>query len=208
MPYSGTPEEQKAKAHARYLRTRHLLIPKQKARDVARIAAMTPEEFAAFRDRQRAAVKRYETKHRAKRRARKKTPAFRSRSAAWMRKKRHANIELTRVLARAYYAKDPQRAIAATLKWAKKNPAKVQANCERRRARIAGAAINDVTPAQRELVIATANGRCAYCPHYNPTCQLCARGTHTDLTVDHITAIVNGGDNTLHNLVACCASCN
>ena len=92
--------------------------------------------------------------------------------------------------------------------WHAANPTYESARRDRRRARISGATRNDVTPEQRQLVLAAAKGRCVYCPHYNPTCKLCAQGTHKQLTVDHITPIALGGDNTLHNLIACCRSCN
>jgi len=67
--------------------------------------------------------------------------------------------------------------------------------------------IRGVKAAARKLVIEAAHGVCAYCPVYNPSCKMCPKGAHK-LTVDHITAIVNGGTSALHNLIACCRSCN
>ena len=208
MPYTGTPDEIRAKRHAKYLHNRDTILPKQKARDAARKASMTPEEWDAFKARQREAVRRYEKKHRAKRIARKKTPQHRAKANAQMRALRAKDPEKTRAKALARYAADPARAIAYVLKWAKKHPESVQAAIQRRRARLAQAPINDVTPEQRKLVLAAAYGRCVYCPHYNPGCRRCAKGTHTDLTVDHISPVGPEGPNTLSNLIAACSSCN
>jgi HNH endonuclease len=107
-----------------------------------------------------------------------------------------------------YYAANIEKRRAISAASAKRHPDRVNATIAKRLARIRGAKRNDVTPAQRQLVLAVANGRCAYCPYYHPGCQLCAKGAHKGLTVDHITAVAVGGDNTLHNLVACCRSCN
>jgi hypothetical protein len=208
MPYSGTPEERQAKAHAHYLRNREKLLPKQKARDAARKDAMTPEEMDAFKARQRAAVRRYENKHRPKRMARKKTTQYRRTNATAQRARRAKDPEKTRALARAAYHANPQKAIASTSKWTRNNPEKAQAIIQRRRARVRGLNRNDVTEAQRKIVKAAARGVCAYCAYYNPGCRLCRKNQHKKLTVDHITSVYHHGDNTLHNLVASCSSCN
>lgn len=82
------------------------------------------------------------------------------------------------------------------------------ARIARRRARLRGVAINDATAAQRKLVLDTAKGHCEYCTFYDPGCKRCPKGAHTDLTVDHITAVYHRGNHTLHNFVACCRLCN
>ena len=75
------------------------------------------------------------------------------------------------------------------------------------RARMLSAPINDVTLEQRQAVIDAAGGVCVYCAVYKPACKACQTHSHK-LTVDHITALAVGGSNTLHNLIACCQSCN
>lgn len=167
-----------------------------KARHDARMAAMTPEELAAYRTANRAAKQRQrakdpEAQRVQQREARHKHP---EKSRAYVKKHR-----LKQIAKNPNYYKEQYR---------KQAPEQINAAAARRRARIRGVARNDVTPAQRKLVKAAAQGCCAYCAYYDPACQLCPKGQHEKLTVDHITAIYNGGDNTLHNLVACCASCN
>lgn len=111
--------------------------------------------------------------------------------------------ERERAYSLAHAVEIRQRASA----WRKANPAHAKALSLAAKARRRNAPINDVTPAQRQAVIDAARGRCVYCPHYNPTCKACRTGTHK-LTIDHITAIIEGGPHTLHNLVACCHLCN
>jgi 5-methylcytosine-specific restriction endonuclease McrA len=166
-----------------------------KARHDARMAAMTPEELASYRAANRAAKQRQRTKD---------PEAERIQRLAYQRKhperirgysKKH---RLKKLAENPNYGKEQYR---------KQSPAQINAAAARRRARIRGATRNDVTPAQRQAVIDIAHGVCEYCTHFKPECQACRKGTHR-LTVDHITAIVNGGDNTLWNLIACCHSCN
>lgn len=211
-----TPEERKARQAANWQRWYARNKEKQKARERARYhanrAAMTPEELEAFnarsrRNRRKTYAANIEIE-RARARAAYHTPEGKARSAARQKARWEDDPEFWRAYNRAARVRNLATHIAANLRWHANHPEAAVLAVNKRKARIAGAAINDVTPEQRELVIATANGRCAYCPHYNPTCKLCARGTHKGLTVDHITAIVNGGNNTLHNLVACCRSCN
>jgi hypothetical protein len=203
-----TLAQRKASYHAH----REERCRKQSIAHAARLARMTPEELAAYRAERKAYWQRYNAVHGPRvnrgRSLKRRTPEGRAKRAADRRKERAKDPERTREKSRATYAKDPARAIAAVLKWAKAHPDQVQANCERRRARIRGAARNDVTAEQRQAVLAAADGRCVYCPYYNPTCKLCTKRAHKRLTVDHITSIIAGGDNTLHNLVACCGSCN
>ena len=169
-----------------------------KARHDARMAAMTPEELASYRAANAAATRR----HRAKdpeanrvqqREARQKSPET---HRAYVKKHRLKQV-----------AKNPDYYKERYRMWRDKDPAAINEAASRRRARIRGAKRNDVTPAQRQAVIDTAHGVCEYCAHFKPDCQACQRGSHR-LTVDHITAIGNGGDNTLWNLIACCHSCN
>lgn len=42
----------------------------------------------------------------------------------------------------------------------------------------------------------------------NGICWYCGKDIHTDLTIDHIVPISDGGSDDLSNLVPCCKSCN
>jgi hypothetical protein len=211
-PRIRTLEESQARDRAtkqRYRETHHEQIKSRyneryqeryktnaKARHDARMAAMTPEEFEAYRAYQAAATRRYRAKdpeasRLQQREARQKNP---EKSRGYVKKHR-----LKKLAANPNYYKEQYR---------KQTPEQVNAAAARRRARLRGVKRNDVTPQQRKLVLAAAHGRCAYCAYYDPACKLCPKGRHVKLTVDHITAVYHQGDNTLHNLVACCASCN
>ena len=197
---------------------------KAKARHDARIAAMTPEELATYRAANTAAMRR----HRAKDPEAEQTQRLAYQRAhpeqhrGYVKKHRlaqvaknpsyysniyYANLERQTAATKKWRAKNPDKVNATSSRYRKAHPAMINAASDRKRARKAGAAINDATAAQREMVIATAHGVCAYCPVYKPECPSCRNGTHK-LTVDHITALANGGDHTLHNFIACCHSCN
>lgn len=118
-----------------------------------------------------------------------------------------ANPEYYRALSRRYNAENPEKRRAAERSWARRNMPKILAIQARRRARKMAALVNDLTAEQRQRVLDAAKGVCMYCQIYNPDCEDCMHGTHI-LTADHITAIAVGGSNTLHNLFACCQSCN
>lgn len=67
----------------------------------------------------------------------------------------------------------------------------------RRRARKAGAAINDLTAAQWREILAAYGHRCVYCGRKMQR-----------LTQDHIVPLANGGTHTFSNIVPACRSCN
>jgi len=177
-----------------------------KARHDARMAAMTPEERDAYRAANRAAKQRQRAKDPAATRAqakalRQKDP---TKARGYVKKYRLKQLEINPHYGQEQYQKHKAR-----------DPQRINEYSATRRARIRGAKINNVTPAQRALVLTSANGFCAYCAFYAPGCTLCLQRAHPikgnnkySLSVDHITAVENGGDNTLHNLVACCRSCN
>ena len=213
-PRIRTPEERQARDRAtkqRYLANNRQKLntlfneryptrykARAKARHDARMAAMTPEELEAYRAANRAAKQRQRAKDPEKNRAQQREARHKApeKSRAYVKKHR-----LKQVASNPNYYKERYQIHKAH------NPAAINEASSRRRARIRGAIRNDVTPAQRQAVIDTAHGVCEYCAHFKPDCQACRKRTHR-LTVDHITAIVNGGDNTLWNLIACCHSCN
>jgi 5-methylcytosine-specific restriction endonuclease McrA len=108
---------------------------------------------------------------------------------------------------RTYYQNHKEQDHVRSAAWHKAHPEYGRAAYARRVSRLRNVPINDVTVAQRETVITAADGVCVYCAVYKPGCKACHTHSHK-LTIDHITAIVNGGDNTLWNLIACCHSCN
>lgn len=126
----------------------------------------------------------------------------------------HRHSDRYHVIQRAAQKKrlqDPEKRAhqyALVAAWYAADPLRTKTKNSKHRARLQNAPLNDVTDEQWQAVIDAAKGRCAYCPVYKPDCKACTRGRHTGMTVDHITALANGGSNTLHNLVACCRSCN
>ena len=86
---------------------------------------------------------------------------------------------------------------ARSCAWAKTHPEKIQAKCQRRRARKRNATVpgQPVTAAVIAERFALFDG-CAYC------------GADEKLTVDHFTALNNGGLHVAPNIVGACGSCN
>ena len=84
----------------------------------------------------------------------------------------------------------------AAKKYGKAHPEKIRERCQRRRARIAGAIICDFTSEQWEFIKQQYDHKCYYC------------GKKKKLTIDHITALVNGGNHTMSNIVPACLQCN
>ena len=78
------------------------------------------------------------------------------------------------------------------------NPDIMREGARRRRAREAGAPVNDLSPAQWQEIQVAQKHRCYYC-------QKRCKGK---LTQDHILAISKGGSHTVHNVIAACLSCN
>lgn len=89
---------------------------------------------------------------------------------------------------------NPERRRIITKRWSAANPLVAIASNATRRARRSAAGRLDKRTAY--LVLASANGRCAYC------------GATERLTLDHIDALARGGTNHWSNLVAVCARCN
>lgn len=132
--------------------------------------------------------------------------------AAYFRAYYQAHQDEKRAYASAYGQAHAEKVLARVIAWGLANPERVHYHRVmrdfRRRTRLAQDPHNDLTPEQHQAVIDAAHGRCPYCAVYYPTCALCPKGQHTDLTIDHITAVGKGGSNTLHNLIACCGACN
>jgi hypothetical protein len=190
-------ERETAKAHERY---------------IAKRDAMTPEELTEFRQRHNQSRKNYVERHRdevnSKAREHWAKPEIRARELARQHARWESNPKFWHAYAREARVRNLDTHKTAQKRWSKNNRHKTALYVQKRRARIRNAPRNDVTPEQRMLVLDSAHGRCVYCPHYNPGCRQCAKGTHADLEVDHISPVGPEGPNTLHNLVACCRSCN
>lgn len=109
--------------------------------------------------------------------------AARARSQYWYRRL----LAYYQTYRRQWNLQNRERYLANTLQAAK-----------RRRARLRGATINDLTTAQWLYIQWRQRHRCVYC------------GTHCPdaLTQDHITPLSKGGGHTLANVVGACRSCN
>lgn len=185
---------------------------RKNAHSRAKKAAMTDEERETSRRQQNAAQRRYYASHteevKAKAREHWAKPEIRARELARQKARWESDPEHWRAYSRAARLRNIDTHKAATKRWVKRNRHATVLYVAKRRARLAGTSRNDVTPEQRQLVLDAAKGRCIYCPAYNPRCRRCPRGMHMDLSVDHISPVGPAGPNTLHNLVACCKSCN
>lgn len=153
--------------------------------------ARNPEKS---RDRAKRSYWRHQEEILANLRANKKPPTERQRAYG----RKHSTLQRQR---------HPERVKARIAAWGKAHPEHLLRKNQRRRAKKNSAPRNDVTVDQQQAVLTAARGVCAYCPYYKPDCQACKKGTHK-LTIDHIAPLVHGGSHTLHNLVACCRSCN
>ena len=82
--------------------------------------------------------------------------------------------------------------------WRKAHPGWWKGSDARRRALKKDLLVNDLTHAQWLEIQAAQDHRCYYC----------GKRRKGHLTQDHITPLSKGGDNTLHNVIAACGSCN
>ncbi|HEY5865103.1 MAG TPA: HNH endonuclease [Candidatus Tectomicrobia bacterium] len=87
--------------------------------------------------------------------------------------------------------------IAALHDYFARHPEVRHINQTRRRARLLGAAVNDLTAAQWEEIKVAYDHRCVYCGRKMQR-----------LTQDHITPLSKGGMHTASNIVPACRSCN
>lgn len=198
------PEVKIARRKARALRWYHKNRETEKAKGLARyharIAAMTPDELAAFRE----AQNEKNTRLRAE-----PTPEqIESKRASDRRYHQENRAQLLLHMSARHQAR------LAHMTPDELEVYRLQKNASARRFYANNKAvikerktIRGVKAADRKRVIDAAKGVCAYCRVYNPACKLCPKGKHK-LTVDHVTAVVNKGPSILHNLVACCKSCN
>jgi hypothetical protein len=89
--------------------------------------------------------------------------------------------------------------LANRAEWRKANPMRDRAICQRRRARLMNAPVNDFTPAQWETLK----------DQYDFCCLYCKRKFAPELlTQDHLTPLSRGGSHTMANIAPACHSCN
>lgn len=108
-----------------------------------------------------------------------------------------ANPEQIKATQERYRRTHPERVKASYATYAKANSEKIRAKCAKRRARKAGAPINDLTAAQWQEIKTAYGHRCVYCERKMQR-----------LTQDHITPLSKGGSHTLSNIVPACTTCN
>ena len=115
-----------------------------------------------------------------------------------------ANREKLKQLHAANYAANIEEEREKRRDYYKNNPEVAKASASRRRARKAGAPINDLTDDQWKEILVAFKNRCVYCPD---NCWRCRQHKH-DLTQDHIIPLSKGGSHTKTNVVPACGSCN
>lgn len=94
-------------------------------------------------------------------------------------------------------ANEIERARACSRDWKAKHPEKAKEYGAKRRARRAGAPVNDLTAAHWQEILAEHNWTCVYCLYQGD-----------DLTMDHSLPLSRGGSHTKSNIVPACAHCN
>ena len=96
-----------------------------------------------------------------------------------------------------YIRSHPESSKISSAKYHKENPQVHRESSSRRRARLAGAKINDFTEDMWEWLKEKYESRCAYC------------GNRFDrLDKDHVIPLSGGGNHTLSNIVPSCRPCN
>lgn len=160
-------------------------------------------------ERSRQAQKRYYQNRSAKAKARayERTRQWRARNKAYLSAYAHEyNTGHGKEARRAYNKKrimawseaEKQANRARVAAWEKAHPERARASKAIRLARrrmLIQAALNTLTQDQWEMVVAVCKGRCVYCGK-------------REATMDHLTPYTRGGDNTLHNVLPACKSCN
>lgn len=203
-----SPEERKA-ARKAYMEAWRAAHPGYAARKGREWREQNPERSVAYdkaykianHERMLEKQRAYNERHAARKRA--YTNAWRAahveRARASNREWREKNPARRHEYAVAYRAEHLEESNARFKAWAQANPEKVRFNQNKRRARIAGAPINDFTDEQWEALCKAARYRCCYCGE---------KGTAETLEPDHLTPYAKNGSNTLHNVLPCCSSCN
>lgn len=128
------------------------------------------------------------------------TAELRAKNAKW----RAENAEAQRVYIRAWRKAHVEKIRAYGPVYRAAHPEVARENSVRRRARIKGATISDLSATQWQEIQAAYNYRCVYCP---PDCWWCQHKKHA-LTRDHIIPLARGGDHTLSNIVPACRKHN
>jgi 5-methylcytosine-specific restriction endonuclease McrA len=110
-----------------------------------------------------------------------------------------ANPTYERDRSKRRYAANPRAVLAATRRWMARNPHRVDAANRKRRAALKGAipAAGGVTAEQWSEVLATYEGRCAYCFGETPKPHM-----------DHVVPLDKGGLHIKANVAPACAWCN
>ena len=129
---------------------------------------------------------------------------------AYSREYRKTHKEEKRLEAQRYARENPDiikanaqrrheegRMAADQRRYNQKHPEKIRAQSKQYRARKRGAKRNDLTAAQWEAIKI----------HYGHRCVYCGRKMK-QLTQDHLTPLIHGGDHTVSNIVPACRSCN
>lgn len=109
---------------------------------------------------------------------------------------RARNPEKARAASAAWRLANPDKAKAASDAWFKENPDRLRQNVELRRLRSLNAEICEVTEKDWRRLCARFRECCAYC------------GEQTILTRDHVIPLSRGGRHSIGNLLPACRRCN
>jgi 5-methylcytosine-specific restriction endonuclease McrA len=177
---------------------------------------LSPEALAAERAKERAYKARNRAKVNARNRAKHQAnPAIHRAAQQRYHAKHHEEILAKKSAERAqrksltgttchpsqqrYRERNRARLLAKVKQYRKDHPEVVSAQDARRRWRERNALINDFTAQEWRALCKAVGYRCCYCGKKFPA---------KELEPDHLTPYAKDGNNTLHNILPCCAPCN
>lgn len=163
-----------------------------------------PEEYRA--NNLKGAQKRRELTGDALAELKRKNAEYRKRTSeqrnAYNREYRRTHPEWVRLVYKRFHQNhlEARRADSRvrTRLWAKKNPIRVRMNNAKRAARIRGAGGAGFFKADYELQLRSQKGNCWWC----------GKPMGKDVTIDHVTPIIRGGQHDPRNIVLAHKSCN
>ena len=163
------------------------------------MATWTPEQLAAFRERNRQNAHAWRQAYPEKHRANVKSWNKRHSAQVKASNKRSALKRVSQIKARAaaYYQKNKGEVLARTNAYRRMHPEMAAASQRKRRAARNNAPINNLTAAQWLSIK----------EHYGFCCVYCSKKQRR-LTQDHIVPLSKGGGHTYSNVVPACRSCN
>lgn len=200
MPH--TPEERRAYHRAYRKAHKAEVAAKNRAYNAAHKAELAAKKRAynaAHKAEAAARSRAYNAAHKEEVRARCRAyyAANKAESAAKHRAYYAAHQVELAARSRAYIAANKVERAAYQRAYRLAHPEQIATKDARRRARKAGASVNDLTAAQWREILAAYGHRCVYCGRKMQR-----------LTQDHVIPLAKGGTHTFSNVVPACRSCN